>query len=452
MNVSRFIFWTRILAALSFGLTFQSSPYPHPAARSYHCRLFSSFAGAYADASNKVDISKKSPRDLATMDQWVANCGAQRAEGLQLMATSADGTDFGVMTTNDLPANTPVLFVPSSMILSGIQAQQEFGIVQGAEDLLVRLNEGDHLPHFYLLLKVLKEYEWGDQSSWYPWLNSVPRYYSNGASMTQYCSQCLPPLVSKLTSQERIRFSKFFQALKHVYFIGDKVKRNRGIAKWAFQVVYTRSFPTGYGDVCIAPMADMFNHGTTPEIHLSYDEQGNCYAHTAHDVPAGSELRMSYGDPTNPSYLFARYGFLDESSPSTFCKIMIENPTQQLLDLGYDHSRMLFYKDTGGVSPEVWDVLLYQILESDPSLQQAFYQAHMNGDSDSKQAYHQQYYPQTSAALMHHIDTFLSQLDVYSQKGAARIKKKATKHPRLPLIMQHNEFVRQTFLTVRAQL
>ena len=120
--------------------------------------------------------------------------------------------------------------------------------------------------------------------------------------------------------------------------------------------------------------------------------------------------------------------------------------------MGYDHSKMLFYKDTGGVSPEVWDVLLYQLLESNPDLQQAFYQAHMNGDHETKQSYHQQYYPQTSAALINHIDTFLSHLDVYSQRATARIKRKASKHPRLPLIMRHNEFVKNTFLTVRAQL
>ena len=196
-----------------------------------------------------------------------------------------------------------------------------------------------------------------------------------------------------------------------------------------------------------------FNHGTDPEIQLNYDEQGNCYAYTTKEVPAGSALRMSYGDPTNPSYLFARYGFLDESSPATFCKIMIDNPTQQLIDLGYDHSRMLFYKDTGGVSEEVWDVLLYQLLEGMPDQQQAFYQAHMNGDVNTKQSFHQQYYPQTAAALMNHIDTFLAELDVLCQKATERMRgKRARKHPRLPLILRHNEFVRQTFLTVRAQL
>ena len=196
-----------------------------------------------------------------------------------------------------------------------------------------------------------------------------------------------------------------------------------------------------------------FNHGTETEIQLNYDEEGNCHAYTTRDVPAGSQLRLSYGDPTNPSFLFARYGFLDESSPATFCKIMIDNPSQELIKMGYEESRMLFYKDTGSVSPEVWDVLLYQLLgQYDPNLQQQFYQAHMNGDTQTKQQFHEQYYPQTSDALRQHIDNFLQELDVLMATAQQRMSgKKSWKHPRLPLIMRHNEFVRQTFLKVRDQ-
>ena len=159
---------------------------------------------------------------------------------------------------------------------------------------------------------------------------------------------------------------------------------------------------------------------------------------------------MSYGDPTNPSYLLARYGFLDETSPASFCKIMIKNPSQELQDMGYDQSRMLFYKDTGAVSPEVWDVLLYQLLgQQDPSTQRAFYQAHISGNTSQKQSIHQQWYPQTLAALQNHVDTFLQDLDRLSAQAQDR---DWNKHPRLPLIMSHNAFVRETFLTVRASL
>jgi hypothetical protein len=85
----------------------------------------------------------------------------------------------------------------------------------------------------------------------------------------------------------------------------------------------------------------------------------------------------------------------------------------------------------------------------DPSQQQALYQAHMSGDYDTKQAIHNQYYPQTSTALLNHIDGFVNQLDALSQKTVGR---DPAVHPRLPLIRMHNDFVRQSFLTVRSRL
>ena len=163
-------------------------------------------------------------------------------------------------------------------------------------------------------------------------------------------------------------------------------------------------------------------------------------------------MQISYtaGDNSNPSFLFARYGFLDESSPATFCKIMIDPITKELVDMGYENERMLFYTETGEISEEVWDVMLYQILGStSKEHQQALYQAHMNSDYDTKQALHEQYYPQTLAALKNHVDTFLNELQDLSQRTVGR---DLSVHPRLPLILKHNEFVRETFLKVRENL
>lgn len=117
--------------------------------------------------------------------------------------------------------------------------------------------------------------------------------------------------------------------------------------------------------------------------------------------------------------------------------------------MGYDYSRMLFFKGTGDVSEEVWDVLLYQNLASNRQAQQAFYQAHMTGDAETKSAYHQQYFPETLASLREHVDTFLVQLDELSAKAAG---KDFNEHPRLPLIIRHNDFVKETFQAVKASL
>ena len=203
----------------------------------------------------------------------------------------------------------------------------------------------------------------------------------------------------------------------------------------------------------IVPMADMFNHGTETEVDISFDEDGNCYGYSTTDIPAGSPLRISYGCPTNPSYLFATYGFLDESAPATFCKIMNIESTQELRNIGLDFSRMLFYKDTGEITEEVWDVILYTLLEDEEDdereMQRTFYKACMNGDFETKNAIHQKYFHMTSRVIQIHVNSFIAELDQLSEKAAS---KDLNEHPRVPLILEHNDFVKRTFMNVKQNI
>mmetsp|Transcript_20552 Transcript_20552/g.37458 ORF Transcript_20552/g.37458 Transcript_20552/m.37458 type:complete len:465 (-) Transcript_20552:144-1538(-) len=403
-----------------------------------------------------INIAEDAPRDIPSFEEWASYGGIQKADGFQLISNQVDNADYldiSAMTTQDIPASTPVVYVPSECILSANAAMQEFAgcIENDVLDLLKANGYGTEMRQYYLILKILSEVEKGTESPWYQYLNSLPRYYSNGASMTVFCYSVVPPLVSRLCKDERARLKNLNMGKRGIPFLSNDTKGNDELWKWAYQVVYTRGFETenGTGDYCIAPMADMFNHATEANVALAYDEYGNCYVQTLGDVPANSPLCMSYGDPTNPSFLLSRYGFLDMSSPATFCKILPSHVSEELKNLGYAHNNMLFYKDTGDVSEAVWDILLYMGLgETDASLQRQFYDAHMHADFATKAAMHEQYYPVTAAKLAEHIDTFLGDLQELQEKG--QYGGNAVEHPRLPLIMRHNEFVRNTFLAVRS--
>lgn len=287
-----------------------------------------------------------------------------------------------------------------------------------------------------------------------------------------------------------VNFQKAVQALPfNPPVLSEETRSNTELLKWAYSIANTRSIDVN-GEKIIAPLADMvrifkdaasysshpdcfkrvelllnimpyisshiifsitlsqqFNHGTETEVEIQLDDDFNCVAYTTRDVRAGSPLRVSLGDPTNPSPLFAKYGFVDESSPASFCKMM--DKRKEMEALGYDFSNLLFYKDTGDISPEVWDVVLYSILAQDPSLQQGFYEACMSGDADTKTSYHQQYFPYSLEALKAHVNGFLKEVDELSAKARA---KDARTHPRVPVILKHNEFVKNTFLKVKANL
>ena len=245
----------------------------------YHPNYVNPTVGGFTGPTKKkkVDVYEDARRDVSGIEEWAMNCGVQKVDGVQLTDTSNQQDnngilDVGIMTTTDIPANSPVLYVPNNMVLSALKAQQEFGQFEGAEQLLWRINEGEHIPQFYLMIKLLKEYENGNQSPYYTYLNSLPRYFASGAAMTHFCcTKCLPPLVGKLASKERIRFSKFFQALRQVPedVLSHSVSRDRRIAKWAFAIVYTRSIQTYDGDVKIAPLADMVSKFNTYSLYVA---------------------------------------------------------------------------------------------------------------------------------------------------------------------------------------
>lgn len=258
----------------------------------------------------------------------------------------------------------------------------------------------------------------------------------------------LPPYAAELALGEKLRQSQFFATLNEVPFLSLETRKNFDLAKWAYSVVHTRYLDMSDGDICLVPMADMFDHSAEPNAYIQFDEAGSCCAYAACDISAGEPLRISYGDPCNPSKLMARYGFLDDSLRAQFCKILINDPSPELVNLGYDHSRLLFY-DTGDISEEVWDVVLYQELKKSPEKQQAFYNAHMSGDAATKQSYHEQYFPQTLAALQKHVDYLLIELDELATHSR---RYNVEQHPRLPLILRHNAFVRGTFERVQENL
>lgn len=172
--------------------------------------------------------------------------------------------------------------------------------------------------------------------------------------MTPFCVNCLPPLLRKLNEQERgnqqclsgLAFAK-------VPYLSDDIKADSELIKWVYQIVYTRAFDYE-GDLRIVPMGDYFDHTScgSPEVEPWYDEYGNYYAYSQYDIPAGSPLRMTYGDETRPSYLMARYGFLDEDGEATHCKLLFDNVDDNLVELGYAEESMLFW-NTGEVSEQV---------------------------------------------------------------------------------------------------
>ena len=246
---------------------------------------------------------------------------------------------------------------------------------------------------------------------------------------------------------ERDQVGVFRRALSAFDYVSPETKNNSELLKFAYNVVFTRARRSDEGDYRIVPVADMINHDYPDNCVICYDENGGCEIYAKNDIPPGDALTLSYGTPTNPSKLLATYGFLHQP-PATFCKIVVSNPSDELIAIGYDPNRMVFFAD-GSIAQDVWDVLLYHRLERKPELshvKEAFYQAHMSGDEQTKNSIHNQFQRETVGALLRHVNHILAEVAELTVKMNSF---DSSQHPRLPLLLKHHVMVTTTFSKVR---
>ena len=130
----------------------------------------------------------------------------------------------------------------------------------------------------------------------------MPRHYNNAPAMSNFCLQCLPPLMRKLAEEERaIQVSLSRDTMNRVPFLCDDLKRHpRDFCLWAYQIAYTRGVEVatadGGVDVRLVPLADYFDHGSdATEIAPHYDDRGNYCAYTTCDVTSGTSWPSGRG-------------------------------------------------------------------------------------------------------------------------------------------------------------
>ncbi|KAL7535621.1 hypothetical protein ACHAWF_005218 [Thalassiosira exigua] len=407
---------------------------PASSASSSTTRL-SQFAGTMQQTGLVNIHDEYSPRDVYAMEQWAQQCGAQKAPGVELY--SEDGSDYQYVAQQGASAGQTVLYVPSDIVLDSANIQQEFGTsLQQAEEAVVQIDQASmvaqgaqfRLPLFRLMMKILVEYEKGQDSFWYTWLNSLPRTFYNGVSMTKACTTCLPPYAGWLASNERINYSHFAAAVRRCYVpLSRETINDKKLVRWAYNVALTR-FHEAWRPSCersklIGPLADMLNHAAEPNCEIVAGDDGSVTATALFDVPPGAPLTVSLGDPTNPTPIFAQYGFLPDDCATIFCKAM---------------------------HLELWDVFLYEILQNnDPGAAQQFYVACVNNDEATKQQYLENYFQYTLDSLKQHVYGIMADCEQLTMRAQSY---DVNEHPRVPVIVAHNQLGSRTFAMTAALL
>jgi len=412
--------------------------------------VFSSFQQA-------VNVNELSPRNGYDFLNWATNNGILM-ENFQIQPLE-DDSNWGVLSPQGGNAGGRALFVPNMvrMTTQSIQ-QQDFPNLQPLIQQRImkkskRFQNGDVelASHFYLFLKVLQEYQLGQNSPYFAYLDALPRKFNTAVNFSPKETDSLPPFVKFLSRRDQANWDLFVKCLHEAQTptISEATKYDPIVTNWAFNVVFTRARASFDGQAEIIPMSDMLNHNSVPNVNVQHDAEGNVHVTFLRDVMPGEQLFKCYGHPTNPSRLLATYGFYDHSSPATYCKLFPSSePSQELQALGFDTTTMVFYPESGAIAPAVWDVVLYLFLgKNDAAAQQQFFNAHNAGDENTKQQFHQFYLPQTITGLMNHVDKMGNNLLVSDQRV-----QQLEMNQKSDMFKYHNQFVTQTFLKVRQNL
>lgn len=121
---------------------------------------------------------------------------------------------------------------------------------------------------------------------------------------------------------------------------------------------------------------------------------------------------------------------------------MASNPTERHVKLGYDVAKMTFSVIDGSFTEELWDFVLYSLLEQVPDIQEAFYQAHVSENHDVKNSIRRKFYLETCIMLKKHVDKTLVELKELIEKID---QQDMNDHELLPMIRRNNVFVSQIF-------
>jgi len=390
-------------------------------------------------------------RDIVAFESWSSRRGILKENGFVL--SENDGSDWSVSVTESVVSGDRVLQVPSLLVLSSSKIRQETTMMDNTSIALEYLKNKkleSQTNQFLLWLKILQEYEKEDESILYPWLRSLPKKFSNAIYMDDVEVECLAPFAWSLATIEILHMDVFVEALNMTSdIISQQTTDNYELLRWAFCVVFTRCWGQDGDDEDrkdIVPMGDMFNHGQPGNVFVDYDGNGNCNIILKDDILPGNPMTLSYGFETNPYRFLVVFGFVDFSQKTIYSQLLSANPSKRHVEMGYDVSKMTFNATDGSFTEEVWDFLLFSLLEQVPELQEIYYNAHISGDTNRKDSLRKKFYLETCIMLKKHVDRTLLEME----KLIFKIDQQdLSKHEVLPLIRKNNLFVAQTFSKVK---
>ena len=348
-----------------------------------------------------------------------------------------------------------LLSVPKELVLNSvcIEKEMEGSSLKKALKTLGKRKFIEHKGEFLIFLKILKEVGKGKDSKWYDWIQCLPPKFSTGVCFDDVELDCLPSFSRALADNERKKLKVFRKCAK----LAESVWANDNIQagddsdelfQWAYNVVYTRcwkfSDELDSGATEIVPMGDLFNHNEPANVAVESDSSSSTTNFVLQSDGA-TDFSLSYGLATSAHRFLVVFGFVDETMPDIFCQVVFLEATPEQVLLGCQDRSKMCYSQEGAISDTIFDSVLYLLLASKPEEQRALYDAHLQGDEESKKLLRYKYSLEISLTLKNHVDGTLQELEsLLKSIEEANFRS----HPNLPVIKRQNLFLQSVFRKV----
>lgn len=431
---------------------------------------------------------------MESLSVWALGKGVLLAPGIQLLEETAG--EWSVSITKPCQAGAAIVTVPSEMILKSWATGHDRELQEVGEWIELKLqsfpNVQSFLPEFLLALRLIYEVYLDDKSRWHAWLRSLPTTFSTGLYWDSVELSYVERMAGNYLKAQKMQFEAFSQLMYRLVdgngndihsLIPDDFSRwlrhqtnqsnqFHSLLQWAFSIVFTRSWRTPDGkNATIVPLGDMMNHGSPranlqPNIRASDKALQLCLTR---DIPADtvseqcpSPLYLSYGFGHLPARYLVVFGFCDMSAFYVDAHLEFLEQEHATVENGsnatsfqwasiLDPRTMLISTSTGAMTEEVWLAFLYLVLQEEYADKLDYLQQRFGGEDI------------TDEQILEFLDNMLLQHEV---KVAMKMKNHYQKllkadyqeivvtdqdlrqHPNLPLILNYNMHMRETFMKV----
>uniref|UniRef100_G3T8V8 SET domain containing 4 n=1 Tax=Loxodonta africana TaxID=9785 RepID=G3T8V8_LOXAF len=271
--------------------------------------------------SRGVNESYKS--EFIELKKWLKD---RKFEDTNLIPARFPGTGRGLMSKTSLQVGQMIISLPESCLLS--------------TDTVIRSYLGAYItkwkpppsPLLALCTFLVLEKHAGDQSSWKPYLETLPKTYTCPVCWEPEVVNLLPRPLRAKAQEQRTRVQEFFTSFRDFFsslqpLFSEAVENifTYSALLWAWCTVNTRAVYLRHRqlrcfsaepDTCaLAPYLDLLNHSPDVQVKAAFNEKTRCYEIVAvSSCRKHEEVFICYG-PHDNHRLLLEYGFVSTRNP-----------------------------------------------------------------------------------------------------------------------------------------